>query len=259
MEYNHILFSIENKIAKITFNNPDKLNSFNFEMAEEVQNALDKCNIDENIRAVIITGSGKAFSAGQDLKEAISGKYQVEHIVDHHYNPIIIKIRQLAKPVIAAVNGVAAGAGANIALACDIVIANENAKFIQAFSSIGLIPDSGGTYFLPRLIGMQKASALMMLGDKITAEEAEKTGMIYKVFPENEFDEQLMNIASKLAKMPTRALYLTKQALNSSFNNDLRIQLDYEKYLQQKASSSHDYNEGVKAFIEKRKPDFTGK
>jgi len=180
-------------------------------------------------------------------------------ILEEHYGPIIEKIRTTAKPIVAAVNGVAAGAGANIALACDIVVATESASFIQAFSAIGLIPDSGGTFFLPRLIGFQKASALAMLGDKVSATEAEQLGMIYKVFSNDSFEEEVEKIANKLAKMPTKGLALTKQAFNSSFNNDLSSQLAVESKLQIEASDTEDYTEGVAAFIEKRKPNFKGK
>jgi 2-(1,2-epoxy-1,2-dihydrophenyl)acetyl-CoA isomerase len=178
--------------------------------------------------------------------------------LEEHYNPIIQKIRTIEKPIIAAVNGVAAGAGANIALACDIVVATENASFIQAFSKIGLIPDSAGTFFLPRLIGLQRATALMMLGDKVTAEEAKLIGMVYKIFPLGFFEEEVKNLAITLAQMPTKALGLTKRLLNQSMNNNLEQQLALESDLQIEASSSNDYKEGVAAFIEKRKPEFKG-
>ena len=175
-----------------------------------------------------------------------------------YYNPIITRIRKIEKPVLAAVNGVAAGAGANIALCCDIIVATQSASFIQAFSKIGLIPDSGGTYFLPRLIGWQKASALMMLGDKVNAQEAERMGMIYKVFADDEFVASALNIAELLAQMPTKGLALTKQALNSSFTNSLESQLSEENELQQMAAKTYDADEGIKAFVEKRKPVFKG-
>ena len=183
----------------------------------------------------------------------------LEKIVSEHYNPCIKRLREIEKPIVAAVNGVAAGAGANIALACDIVVATESASFIQAFSKIGLIPDSGGTYTLPRLIGLQKATALMMLGDKISAQEAERLGMIYKYFPDDSFDAEVEKITSKLAKMPTKGLGLTKRALNLSLTNGLDTQLDIEEHLQAEAGESDDYNEGVNAFLEKRKPTFVGK
>jgi 2-(1,2-epoxy-1,2-dihydrophenyl)acetyl-CoA isomerase len=179
--------------------------------------------------------------------------------VGDHYNPIVSRIRSIEKPIIAAVNGVAAGAGANMALACDIVFAKKSASFIQAFSKIGLIPDSGGTYFLPRIIGMQKAMALMMTGDKVSAEEAEEMTMIYKAVEDEDFDETVMTFAEKLSKMPTRALGLTKKAVNSSYNNTMEEQLDLEENLQNEASKTNDFDEGVQAFLEKRTAKFTGK
>lgn len=253
-----ILFEVKNSVGIITLNRPDKLNSFNREMALAFQQALDNC-MDEQVRAVFITGAGKAFSAGQDLPEVVdpSGPGMVR-ILSEHYNPIIKRIRQLEKPVIAAVNGVAAGAGANIALCCDIVVAAKSASFIQAFSKIGLIPDSGGTYFLPRLIGWQKASAIMMLGEKITSVEAERLGMIYKVFEDAEFQEQALSIANSLAQMPTRGLAFTKQALTRSFQSTLDEQLLTEDELQQKAASTLDFKEGTEAFLQKRQPNFKG-
>jgi 2-(1,2-epoxy-1,2-dihydrophenyl)acetyl-CoA isomerase len=257
---NSIEFEIINGVAKITLSNPEKYNAFYREMALEMQAKLDQCQEDDTIRAVYIIGEGKAFCAGQDLAEAIaSDGPELTKIVSEHYNPIIIQLRNLRKPVVAAVNGVAAGAGANIALACDIVVATEEASFIQAFSKIGLIPDSGGTFFLPRIIGFQKASALMMLGDKISANQAEDMGMIYKAFTPINFVTESWAIAEKLAKMPTYGLWLTKKALNESMDNTLIKQLALEDELQSTAGESYDYNEGVNAFLEKRKPEFKGK
>ena len=254
-----IEFQLSNQVAYITLNRPDKLNSFNREMAMLLQQRLDDCSTDKSIRAVVITGSGKAFSAGQDLGEVTDPDGQgMKRILAEHFNPIVQKIRNLTKPVIAAVNGVAAGAGANIALCCDIVIASASASFIQAFSKIGLIPDSGGTFLLPRLIGFQKASAIMMLGDKITAIEAERIGMIYKCVEEEIFKTEIERIATALSIMPTKALAFTKQALNASISNDLQTQLDYEDQLQQRAAATIDFKEGVTAFIEKRIPNFKG-
>ena len=256
-----ILLKIENSIAHITFNRPEVFNSFNREMALKLQDTLDACEKDDNVRAIVLTGNGKAFCAGQDLKEVTSPELNpgFKKILEEHYNPIITRIRNIEKPIIAAVNGVAAGAGANIALACDIVVANENTSFIQAFSLIGLIPDSGGTFFLRRLIGFQKASALMMLGDKISAEEAEKMGMIYKVFTAESFAEEVQKLALKLANMPTKALGLIKKSLNQSLSNNLENQLALESKYQIEAAGTDDYAEGVSAFIEKRKPNFKGK
>lgn len=256
-----ILFEKQNGIATITLNRPTSFNSFNREMALNLQSKLDDCHTDKEVRVVVITGEGRAFCAGQDLVEVTDQAQNpgFRKILDEHYGPIIQKIRNTAKPIIAAVNGVAAGAGANIALACDIVVAHEKVSFIQAFSGIGLVPDSGGTFFLPRLIGFQKASALAMLGDKVSAEEAERMGMIYKVLPLESFNEDVSALANRMANMPTKGLALTKAALNSALNNNLTEQLQVESDLQIEASETLDYREGVAAFLEKRKPNFIGK
>ncbi|MFI5219233.1 MAG: enoyl-CoA hydratase-related protein [Bacteroidia bacterium] len=254
-----IKYKIESSIAVILLNRPEKFNSFNREMALQMQHALNDAAEEKTVRAIYITGEGKAFSAGQDLTEAVDPNGpDIEKIVDEHYNPIIKKIRTIEKPVVCAVNGVAAGAGANIALACDVVIAAASASFIQAFSKIGLIPDSSGTFFLPRLIGFQKASALMMLGDKVSALDALQMGMIYKVIDDDRLQTETMSIAKILSEMPTKALGLTKRLLNDSLFNTLEKQLDNERKLQAEAASSYDYQEGVKAFLEKRKPVFKG-
>ncbi len=252
---------IDNGVARITLNRPEAFNSFNREMALLLQKTLDECNANDEVRAIMLTGNGKAFCAGQDLKEVTSPELNpgFRKILEEHYNPIIRSIRTIEKPILAAVNGVAAGAGANIALACDIVIVSEAASFIQAFSKIGLIPDSAGTFFLPRLIGFQKASALMMLGDKVSAKEAEQLGMVYKVVEVETFEEEAAKLALKLAKMPTKALGLTKRLLNQSLVNTLEEQLAMESDLQIESAESEDYAEGVNAFIEKRKPIFKGK
>jgi len=246
-------------VLQLTLNRPDKFNSFNREMALSFQQALDKAAQDKNVRCICITGEGKAFCAGQDLSEAMDDNGPgIERIVREHYNPIIEKIRSLEKPVVCAVNGVAAGAGANIALACDVVIAGNSVAFIQAFSKIGLIPDSGGTYFLPRLIGFGKASALMMLGEKVTASDAERMGMIYKVVADEKLQEEALTIAKTLSELPTKAIGLTKRLLNQSMFNPLEKQLDYEADTQVHAAQSKDYSEGVNAFLEKRKAVFSG-
>lgn len=255
-----LLTHTENGICTLTLNRPEKFNSFNREMALAVQAALDEAHNNDDIRCVVLTGAGKAFCAGQDLAEATDPQGpELEDIVAQHYNPIILRIRQLEKPVIAVVNGVAAGAGANIALACDIVLAAQSATFIQAFSKIGLIPDSGGTYFLPRLIGLQRAAALMMTGDKITAAEAEQMGMIYRAVPDAQLAPIAAELATTLAQMPTVALGLTKRALNKTFQHTLQAQLELEKDMQTKAGTTEDFKEGVNAFLEKRKPAFQGK
>jgi len=253
-----VLFEVKDAVAYITLNRPEKYNAFNREMALLLQEKLDQCK-SKDIRCVYITGAGKAFCSGQDLDEVVDPNGpKIEHIVGEHYNPIITRIRKLEKPVVAAVNGVAAGAGANIALACDLVVASQSASFIQAFSKIGLIPDSGGTFFLPRLIGWQKASALMMLGDKISAEDAERMNMIYKFFSNETFNEEAKKIATTLAAMPTKGLAFTKLLLDNSFENSYEDQLEDEENYQQRAGGTKDYKEGVQAFLEKRNPNFTG-
>lgn len=254
-----ILYEITGNVAIIYLNRPEKFNSFNREMALLLQQVLDTCANDETIRAIYITGKGKAFCGGQDLGELVGENAPgFDKILSEMYNPIVTRIRNIGKPVVCAVNGVAAGAGANIALCCDIVVAAASASFIQAFSKIGLIPDSGGTYFLPRLIGFQKASALMMLGDKVAAMEAERIGMIFKTFPDDEFEKKSLQIAQTLSQMPTKGLAYTKQALNASPGNSFEAQLALEDELQFKAANTYDYNEGVASFIEKRLPQFKG-
>ena len=253
-----VLFTIEEGIAIITLNRPDKLNSFNREMALLLQKKLDEC-IDRAVRCVYITGAGKGFCAGQDLAEVVDPEGPgMRRILSEHYNPIITRIRNLQKPVVAAVNGVAAGAGANIALACDIVVAAQSASFIQAFSKIGLVPDSGGTFMLPRLIGWQKASAIMMLGDKIPAAQAEQMGMIYKVIPDESFSEESKKIALTLSQLPTKGLAYTKHVLIKSMTNSLEQQLMLEDEYQQRASNTSDFKEGIQSFLEKRAPGFKG-
>lgn len=256
---NYIQFSVENAVARIVFNRPEVFNSMHHAMRMEILEALDTCAKDASIRAVYITGTGKAFCAGEDLQEVTDPNGpSLTEIISTGYNPIVLKIRELPKPVVAAVNGVAAGAGANIALACDIVVAQESASFTQAFSKIGLIPDSGGTWTLPRLVGFQRATALMMLSDKINASDAQTMGMVWKVFPAESFAVESLKMAETLAKMPTKGLALTKQALNRSFSNDFAGQLAVEDELQSVAGQTHDYREGVAAFLEKRPAQFKG-
>lgn len=254
-----ILFEKIGNVAKITLNRPEVYNSFNREMSLELQRVLGECEEDTDVRAIYLTGSGKAFCAGQDLQE-ITGENppDLSTILGEHFNPIVRQLRSIEKPIVGAINGVAAGAGANFAIGCDITVAAASAVFIQAFSKIGLIPDSGGTYFLPRLIGRQRAAALMMFGDKVTAAEAEAMGMIYKVFPDKKFEAESWALAETLSQMPTKALGLIKRALNYSPEKDLDNQLDIEDHLQSEAGQTYDFKEGVQAFLEKRKPVFKG-
>lgn len=255
--------SIEKKqlgwVRVLTLNRPDKFNSFNREMALLLQQELDDATAASDTRVIVLTGSGKAFCAGQDLGELTGADAPgFEVILKEHYNPVVQRIRSITKPVIAAVNGVAAGAGANIALACDITVASETASFIQAFSKIGLIPDSGGTWTLPRLVGLQRATALMMLGEKVQASEAVQMGMIYACYPAEHFETQALELASRLAELPPKGIAFTKMALQASVQHSFSQQLELEDQLQYQAAHTRDYREGVQAFLEKRKPQFTG-
>jgi len=263
MSYSTIEKSILNGVLTIVLNRPDVLNSFNYEMAKEVQTAFEEARTNSEIRCVLLTGNGKAFCAGQDLKEvteiAKDPDRELGEVVHHTYNPIIKAIRNLEMPVICAVNGTAAGAGANIALSCDMVLASVEAKFIQSFSNIGLIPDSGGTYFLPRLIGLARATELTFTSRPVKAPEAVEMGMIYKSVVPEELMKEAIELCEKLAKMPTKGFGLTKKGFNAGFSNDLDSQLNLEADLQAEAGSSEDYHEGVQAFLEKRKPEFKGK
>ncbi len=250
-------------VAILYFNRPDQLNSFNAVMHEEVQQILSAWRVDAEVRVIVISGKGRAFSAGQDLKERAGRLAPIplpsEGSLAKYYNPLVELIRTSPKPVIAAVNGVAAGAGANIALACDLVVAKESAKFIQAFSKIGLIPDAGGTWILPRLVGYARAMALMLLGEPVSAADAVDMGMIWKAVPDHTFDTYISELAHQLAQQPTYALSLIKQSLQQSAEHSFHQQLDLEKNLQFLAQNSHDYKEGVQAFIEKRSPHFIGR
>lgn len=259
-----VLFQKEGNVVRITLNRPEIYNSFNREMILGLQACLDKASQDQEVRVVVLAGAGKAFCAGQDLGEFLEEGGQLpsdsdlafDRIVDEHYTPLILKITGMNKPVVAAVNGVAAGAGANLALACDLVVAVEEASFIQAFSKIGLVPDSGGTYFLPRLVGRQRATALMLLGEKVGAAEAKQIGMIYDWYSAADFENKVKELAKRLSDLPTLALGYTKQLLQLSVNNTLEAQLKAEGVFQQRAGQSADFAEGVRAFLEKRRPEF---
>jgi len=263
MEYHHIRVELSDGVQAITLNRPEVLNSFNLAMARELQDALAVAAADDAIRAVLITGEGRGFCAGQDLaavpQDDSSTRPDLGETVRAQYNPIIRAIRRLEKPVICAVNGVAAGAGANLAFACDLVLASTEATFIQSFSRIGLIPDSGGTFFLPRLVGFARASGLFLLGGKASAAQAKEWGLIWETCEPAALMPQAQLLARTLATQPTRGFGLTKQALNASLMNDLDAQLDLEADLQAAAGRTDDFIEGVAAFREKRAPNFTGR
>ncbi len=251
---------LKGNVLAVCLNRPEKFNSFNREMALELQEVLKRGEKERGVRSIYLSAEGKAFCAGQDLAEAVDpAGVGIARIVDEHYNPIIRFLRSIEKPVVCAVNGVAAGAGANLALACDIVLAGSSASFIQAFIKIGLIPDSGGTFILPRLIGFQRAAALMMTGDKVGSAEALQMGMVYKVIADDQLQAEGMKMAMALAEMPTRGIGLTKRLLNASLSGGtLDSQLKAEMQLQEEAFHTFDCKEGVMAFLEKRKPSFKG-
>lgn len=263
MSYKNIEFTITDGLACLTLNRPDSLNSFTTDMHEEMRSAMTQVENDPAVRCLLLTGNGRGFCAGQDLNDRAvkpSGtRRDLSISVEENYNPLIKRLANLPMPVICAVNGVAAGAGANLALACDMVFAAKSAKFIQVFCKIGLIPDSGGTYILPRLIGSARAMGLALTGDAITAEQAEDWGMIWKAVD----NDDLMDVALKQARhfttQPTLGLSLIKKALRASIDNDLDAQLQMESNFQKEAGFSDDYQEGVAAFLEKRPPEFTGK
>jgi 2-(1,2-epoxy-1,2-dihydrophenyl)acetyl-CoA isomerase len=259
MGYEFITQTTDHGVATLTLNRPDVLNSFNRPMARELQRSLADAARDDAIRAILLTGAGRAFCAGQDLGEAIGANVDIADIVRSSYTPLVQAIREIEKPVVAAVNGVAAGAGANLALVCDLVVASEDASFIQSFSKIGLVPDTGGTFYLPRLVGPARATALMFLGDKLPATKALEWGMIYDVVPPAALFDRATALARQLAMMPTRALGLIKRAMNAALANDLAGQLALEGELQGEAGRTADYAEGVRAFLEKRKPSYTGR
>jgi len=250
-------------VTRITFNRPDVLNSFHSRMSAEVRTVLEAAESDAAVRVVLLTGSGRAFCAGQDLDEAVPTEGPSVRDLSAHvrtvYNPLVLLIRRMPKPVIAAVNGVAAGAGANLALACDFVLASRSASFIQAFSRIGLVPDTGGSFFLPRLVGQARATAMTMLAEKVTADRAHELGMIYRVTEPDTLLPEAEALATALAAMPTAALGLTKRLLDASFVHDLAEQLELEAQLQGDAGRTADFVEGVTAFREKRPPSFQGR
>ena len=260
---NPILVSFDAGVQSITLNRPEKLNSFNPEMHAQLRSALEESASNPAIRCVLLTGAGRGFCAGQDLSEREMKDSDTPRdlgaTIEKFYNPLVKFMQALPKPIVCAVNGVAAGAGANIALACDIVLAAKSASFLQAFAKIGLVPDSGGTYFLPRLAGTARAMALAMLAEKLPAAEAERMGLIWKAVDDDKLIPEASVLCKYLATQPTRALGLMKQAIYAAGGNSLSEQLDLERDLQRQAGGSPDYREGVTAFLEKRKPNFTGK
>jgi 2-(1,2-epoxy-1,2-dihydrophenyl)acetyl-CoA isomerase len=263
MTHQHLRTETKDGVATLTLNRPDVLNSVNTGLARELQSALDAAAADPEVRALLLTGAGRAFCAGQDLAEVVppdgSRGREVAEVIEENYNPLVRRIVSLEKPIVCAVNGVAAGAGANLALACDVVLAAKTASFVQAFVNIGLIPDSGGTYLLPRLVGVPRAKALMMLGERVSAEQALAFGLIWAVHEPERLMPEAQALAAKLAAMPTLALGLIKRAVNASLASSLDAQLELERELQDRAGRSDDYREGVKAFQEKRKPRFVGR
>ncbi|SDT19455.1 2-(1,2-epoxy-1,2-dihydrophenyl)acetyl-CoA isomerase PaaG [Pseudomonas oryzae] len=263
MSFEHILFTIEQGVATLTLNRPAQLNSFNAQMHKEVREALKQLRQSPEARCLLITGNGRGFCAGQDLSDRNvapgAAMPDLGESIEKNYNPLIRTLRDLPMPVVCAVNGVAAGAGANIALACDITLAARSASFIQAFCKIGLVPDSGGTWTLPRAIGMARAKALALLGDKLSAEQAEQWGMIWRCVDDESLQDEALKLARHLAAQPTYGLALIKRALNASASNSFDEQLDLERDLQRLAGRSEDYREGVAAFMEKRTPEFKGR
>ncbi|MNZ66472.1 1,2-epoxyphenylacetyl-CoA isomerase [compost metagenome] len=263
MSFEHILFTIEQGVASLTLNRPDQLNSFNAAMHKEVREALKQVRQNAEVRCLLITGAGRGFCAGQDLGDRNvapgTAAPDLGESIEKNYNPLIRALRDLPMPVICAVNGVAAGAGANIALACDITLAAKSASFIQAFCKIGLVPDSGGTWTLPRAVGMARAKALALLGDRLSAEQAEQWGMIWRCVDDAALQDEALKLARQLATQPTYGLALIKRALNASASNSFDEQLDLERDLQRLAGRSEDYREGVSAFMAKRTPEFKGR
>ncbi len=263
MSFEHILFAIEQGVATLTLNRPEQLNSFNAAMHQEVREALEQVRQNAEVRCLLITGAGRGFCAGQDLSDRNvapdTAAPDLGESIEKNYNPLIRSLRDLPLPVICAVNGVAAGAGANIALACDITLAAKSASFIQAFCKIGLVPDSGGTWTLPRAVGMARAKALALLGDRLSAEQAEQWGMIWRCVDDAALQDESLKLARQLATQPTYGLALIKRALNASASNSFDAQLDLERDLQRLAGRSEDYREGVSAFMAKRTPEFKGR
>lgn len=260
MDYETILYSLDGGVLTITLNRPDTLNAFNRKMTDEIQDALKKAERDSEVRCLVFTGAGRAFSSGEDLKaRQAEGTTGFASTLRERYNPIILKLRNIEKPVIASVNGVAAGAGCSVALACDLRIASEKASFIEAFARIGLVPDSGASFFLPRLVGLSKALEMAMTGDAVGAQEAYRIGLVNKVVPPEELESATRELAERLALGATRAIGLAKRNINRATEGALLEILDLEVYAQESAGASADFKEGLAAFLEKRQANFTGK
>ncbi|MCS7076012.1 MAG: enoyl-CoA hydratase-related protein [Bacteroidia bacterium] len=257
--FNTLLYEVKEGVCTITFNRPEVFNAFNDEISYEFQDALKKAEQDENIRVIVLTGAGKAFCSGQDLKAIAGQNRNLSESLQKRYNPIIRRMRNMPKPIVCRLNGVAAGAGCSMALACDIIVACEEASLIEVFVNVGLVLDSGSSYFLPRLVGSARAFELATLAEKISAKQAHEWGMINKVVPMAELDNAVKSYTDRYAAAPTKAIALIKRMLNKSFHSDLETMLEYEMYCQEIAGNSEDYKEGVKAFNEKRKPLFKGK
>ena len=264
MDYRNILYSTEGGIARLTLSRPDKLNSFTGEMHAELRDALDSIQADGSVRVLVLSGAGRAFCAGQDLADPEMSALpdgrlaDIGNVVENNYKPLILRLQNLRVPTIAAVNGIAAGAGASVALACDLVVATKSASFLQAFSKIGLVPDTGGTWFLPQRVGMARAMGLAMLADKLPAEKAADWGLIWAAFDDAEFGAKVDALAAQLAGMPTKALVRTRQAMHAAAGHTLEQQLSFEGGFMRELGWSPDYAEGVAAFMEKRAPKFTG-
>jgi 2-(1,2-epoxy-1,2-dihydrophenyl)acetyl-CoA isomerase len=263
MDYQYVRYEVADGVATVTLSRPEVLNSFTRPMSAELQDALRRAAEDASVRALLLTGAGRGFCAGQDLAEAVpadgSAPPPIADIVRATYNPVVRAIRTMEKPVVCAVNGVAAGAGANLAIACDIVLAADTASFVQAFAKIGLVPDTGGTFFLPRVVGAARAAALMLLGDKLSAADAQAMGMIWRVVPASQLLDEARALAARLASQPTRAFGLTKRLLNASLQSGLDAQLELEADLQAAAAETEDFREGVAAFLGTRAPVFVGR
>ena len=263
MQYENIQFAVQAGVARLTLNRPDKLNSFTGEMHAELRDALDRVQADKAARVLVLTGAGRAFCAGQDLADpdmaTVGGKMpDIGNVVENNYKPLVLRLQNLRVPTIAAVNGIAAGAGASVALACDLVVATKSASFLQAFSKIGLVPDTGGTWFLPQRVGMARAMGLAMLADKLPAEKAADWGLIWAAYDDAEFGARVDALAAQLATMPTKALVRTRQAMHAAPGHTLEQQLSFEGGFMRELGWSPDYAEGVAAFMEKRAPKFTG-